>query len=149
MSTVAFNPILMAPPNNPATIYTTLKHFKEATSILGHSYIPVCFDMGILSKALEIVWSNPIELSGIILIEGGMHLLMSVFSGMGFLYGDAGLKQLLQDSGVFAPGTNQQTMSGRDFDRGIYALKFVDEVLHSRFSLQFKQWCEQKDIILP
>ena len=108
MSTVAFNPILMAPPNNLSTIYTTLKCFEEAASILRHSWIPICLDMGILSKAFEIVWSNPVGLSGIILIEGGMHLLMSVFSRIGFLYGDAGLKHLLQDSGVFAPGTSQQ-----------------------------------------
>ena len=61
-SAVVFNPILMAPPNDPATIYTTLLKSKEAASAMGHSVIPTCFDMGLLTKVLEIVWANHIEL---------------------------------------------------------------------------------------
>jgi hypothetical protein len=54
---------------------------------------------------LEIIWSNLNDLSGIIPVEGGMHFLMFVFSAIGFLCDDAGLKQLLQDSDVFTTGT--------------------------------------------
>lgn len=149
VSTVVFNPILMAPPNDYATIYTTLLRFKEAASFLGHSVIPVCFDMGLLTKALEIVWANQSDLSGVIPVEGGMHLLMSVFSGIGFLYGDAGLRQLLQESGVFAAGTTQQILSGKDFDRATYAMKLVDEVLTSQFLKNFSMWCEEKGVLMP
>ena len=85
VSTVAFNPILMASPSDPDMIYTTLIHFKEVASSLGHSCIPVCFDMGILTKVLEILWSNPNDLAGVIPTETGMHFFMSVFSGIGFL----------------------------------------------------------------
>ena len=45
-----------------------------------------------------------------------MHLLMSVFAGIGFLYGDAGLVRLLYESDVFAPGTARHILSGKDFD---------------------------------
>jgi hypothetical protein len=31
-----------------------------------------------------------------------MHLLMSVFTGIGFLYGETGLKYLLKDAGTYA-----------------------------------------------
>ena len=149
VSNITFNPIIMAPPNDPATVYTTLLRFKEAASALGHSVVPACFDMGLLTKALEIVWSHQNELSGVIPIEGGMHFLMSVFSGIGFLYGDAGLRQLLQDSGVFAVGTTQQILAGRDFDRAVYSLKLTDEVLNSRFLMNFQKWCEEKGIVIP
>ena len=53
VSNVAFNPIIMAPPNDHNTIYTTMKRMKEVSSILGQSHMPVIFDMGLLTRALE------------------------------------------------------------------------------------------------
>ena len=76
-------------------------------------------------------------------IDGDMHLLMAVFAGIGQLYGDAGLLQLLHESGVYAPGTAQYILSGKDFDRAVRSLKIVDEVLEQRFMHQFHIWCEQ------
>ena len=46
-----------------------------------------------------------------------MHLLMCVFTVIGFLYGDAGLRELLFESDVFALGSTQQFLTGKDFDR--------------------------------
>ena len=47
---------------------------------LGQSHCLTFFDMGLLTKALDLVWANSEELNGIILLEGGMHLLMSLFA---------------------------------------------------------------------
>ena len=84
-STVAFNPILMASPSDHATIYTTPMRAKEAINQLGYSYAPIIFDMGLLTKALEITQSCPQELEGVIPIEGGMHMLMSTFATIGHI----------------------------------------------------------------
>ena len=70
-----------------------------------------------------------------------MHLLMSLFSGIGFLYADAGLKSLLHESGVFAAGTVQQMLSGKDFDRALLGFKLVEEVFYTRFLKHFHAWC--------
>jgi hypothetical protein len=149
VSTVAFNPILMAPPTDASTVYTTLKRAKEAINSLGQHYVPVFFDMGLLTKAYEITWANPDDLEGVIPCEGGMHLLMSVFSAIGYLYGDAGLKQLLHESGVYAAGTVECMFSGKDFDRALRGLRLVDEVLNRRFLLHFKQWCRMNNHDIP
>ena len=141
-SVVSFNPIIMANPTDPATIFTTLKRAKESMKNLGQNYAPVFFDIGLLSMALEIAWANPQELAGVIPCEGGMHLLMSVFSAIGHLYGDAGLNQLLHESGVFAAGTVQQMLSGKDLDRALYAMKLLDEALNIHFFAQFQSWCD-------
>ena len=144
VTNVAFNPIIMAPPNDHNTIYTTMKRMKEVSSILGQTHTPVIFDMGILIKALEIKWSAKDDFAGVILLEGGMHFLMSVFAGIGHLYGDAGLRQLLCDSDVYAAGSIQQILCGKDFDRALMAYKLVDETLHRRFFCQFREWTKQK-----
>ena len=86
--------------------------------------------MAIFTKALEIKWSRDQELNEVIPFEGGMHFLMSVFSGIGSLYGDAGLQNLLCDSDVYATGSVQQIISGKDFDRAVMAYKLVEETLY-------------------
>ena len=68
----------MAPPSYFSTIYSTILRAKECINALGHEYLPIFFDMGILTKALEITWFKPRELSGVIPCEGGEHLLMYV-----------------------------------------------------------------------
>lgn len=116
---VVFNPIIMAPPTELNTVYTTLKRTKEQVNALGQSVCPIVFDMGLLSKALEVVWARPDELQGVIPIEGGMHFLMGVFGGIWCIYGDAGLKHLLVESDVFAKNTADHILSGKDFDRAL------------------------------
>lgn len=73
-----------------------------------------------------------------------MHLLMSVFAGIGHIYGDAGLKQL-SESDVYAAGTVQMILSGKDFDRALMAFRLVDEVLHDRLLKQFSERCIEND----
>ena len=68
----------------------------------------VYFDMGLLTKALGTTLAQQEELQGVIPCERGMHLLMCVFAVIGHLYGDAGLRELMFDSDVFALGSVQQ-----------------------------------------
>ena len=138
-ATVLFNPIVMASPTDFSTVYTTLKRTKEQMNALGQSVCPICFDMGLLSKALEIVWANKSELDGVVSLEGGMHFLMACFSGIGFLYGEIGLKELLYESDVFAKGTADHILSGKDFDRASRAVLMVDEVLHRQLFENFQK----------
>ena len=60
--------------------------------------------MGLLTKVLEVTWACPNDLNGVIHCEGGMHFLMSIFAGIGQMYGDAGLRHVLHESGVFYNG---------------------------------------------
>lgn len=146
---VAFNPIIMAPPNDFSTVYTVLKRTKEQMNALGQTICPIVFDMGLLSKALEIVWANPREFEGVYPLEGGMHFLMSVFGGIGHLYGDAGLLQLLVESDVFARLTAEHILSGKDYDRALRGLIMVDEVMNRRFFVQFFKWAEANSVAIP
>jgi hypothetical protein len=108
VSNISFNPIIMASPTDHQTIYTTMKRLKESMENLGQTHVPIVFDMGLMTKALEITWAFPKELAGVVLCEGGMHL--STISAIGHLYGDVGLNQLLHESGVFAEGSVQNIL---------------------------------------
>jgi len=71
-----------------------------------------------------------------------LNLVMATMAGIGNLYGDAGLVHMLYESGVYAERTAHNLMSGKDFDRGMSALKLVDEVLNFQFLKNFNAWCE-------
>ena len=139
----------MAPPTDYSTVYTTLKRVKECVNALDQTHTPVYFDMDLLTKALEITWAKPVDLQGVISCEGGMHFLMEVFAGIGYLYGDAGLKELLFECDVFAVGSVQQILSGKDFDKAMRAFKLIDEALTTRFFIQFKRWCSSNNKTIP
>lgn len=62
---------------------------------------------------------------------------MSVFSAVGYLYGDAGLKDLFHKSGVFAARTVNMMLAGKDFDKAMYGLKLVDEACTLDFISSF------------
>ena len=149
VSNVVYNPILMAPPSDQNTIYTILKRAKEEVNGLGFDSTPVYFDMSLLTKALEICWSRPNELAGVVPCDGGMHFVMAVIAGIGHLFSDAGLKNLLCESGAFAAGTVRHMLSGKEYERAIKGLLMVDEALCDRLLCNFEQWCEEKNKVIP
>ena len=69
VSTIAYNPILMAPPTDYSTVYTTLMRNKAIVNSLGQDHFPIVFDMGFLTKAMRICWTRPDELNGVIPME--------------------------------------------------------------------------------
>ena len=69
----------MAAPSCLSTVYTTIARFKKAVNELGQDYVPICFDMGLLTKAFDIVWADPSQLHIVTLMEGGMPCLSQSF----------------------------------------------------------------------
>ncbi len=60
---------------------------------------------------------------------------------IGFLHGEAGICVMLHELTVFATGSVQQILLGKDF--GFYALKVVEEALISQLMVNFTKWCEK------
>ena len=83
--------------------------------------------MGLLTKASGITWAKSVELQGVIPYEGDMHLLMCVFAATIYLYGDAGLRELMFESDAFVKVGVQQILTGKDFERALMGFKLVDE----------------------
>lgn len=146
---IIFNPIILAPPTDLNTVYTTLVRTKEQMQALGQSVCPIVFDMGLLTKALEITWANPTEFEGVLPMEGGMHFMMSVFGAIGHIYDDAGLKQLMVECDVFARLTADHILSDKDFDRALRAIIMIDEVLNNRFLFQLSACAERNSKLIP
>ena len=50
--------------------------------------------MDILTKALEITWAKPMYMQYIFPFGGGVHLLTAGPASIGYLHGEAGLREL-------------------------------------------------------
>ena len=72
-----------------------------------------------------------------------------MFGGIGYIYGDAGIKDMMVESDVFAKLTAEHILSGKDFDRALRAILMIDEVLNRRFLLQFDKWAEKNSNQIP
>jgi hypothetical protein len=51
---------------------------------------------------------------------------MSNVTGIGYIFGNAGHRQLLTESGFYAPAIVTIILTGKDFNRGLTTLKLVD-----------------------
>jgi len=74
-----------------------------------------------------------------------MHLLMYVCAGIRYLLEDAGLRHLLLEPGVYAAGTVNNILAGKNFDRAMTTFKMIDEALNSRLLIKVEVWCIGND----
>ncbi len=123
-------PMNLASPGAYTIMCTTIKHGIEATNVLGFKNTPFTFDMGLLKDALEISWTRHDEFSDIVL---------------GYLFADAGLINLLHESGVFAARTVQHMLRGKEYDKSLKDLIMADEALTRHLYSKFKSWCALKE----
>jgi hypothetical protein len=71
---------------------------------------------------------------------------MSCFvASIGKLWDDGGLKDLLIESRVYAAGTVEQMMTGKQFNRAARALTLAYEALSSLWLSAFFEWCRDND----
>ncbi|CAG2218923.1 unnamed protein product [Mytilus edulis] len=84
---------------------------------MGQSYSIQTFDQQLYAIAKQVEWAMPETFKTHIIRLGGFHTLSCFIASIGKLWGDGGLKDLLIDSSVYAAGTVDQMMCGKQFNR--------------------------------
>ena len=67
---------------------------QTCINVLVQIYTSAYFDMGLLIKALETTWAEPMYMQCIFPCKGGKHLLIAGFASIRYLHGEAGLREL-------------------------------------------------------
>ena len=75
--------------------------------------------------------------------------MISLFGGIGYIYGDAGLKDIMAESNILAKFKAERVLSGKDFDKARRAILMIDEVLNRRFLLQSVSWANKLSNQIP
>ena len=72
---------------------------------------------------------------------GGFHAVCCFISAIGKLWGDGGLKDLLADSGVYAEGSVDLMLAGKQFHRAIMGIPLAYEAFNHLLLCSFLKWC--------
>jgi hypothetical protein len=141
---VAYAPIIDAKPADMATVYTTMLRCKEMSKGLGQQYSIQTMDQQLYAVAQQVKWHRADEFSSHILCLGGFHTLCCFIASIGKLWGDAGLRDLLVESDVYAALTADQMLAGKQFQRGLRGLTLAYEALLEMWISAFFKWCQQE-----
>ena len=90
----------------------------------------VCvFDQAIYSKAIEIKWKEKKKFNNVVLMMGMFHMLMMYMHILSKRFSDAGLRDILIQSGTIAEGSVDKALCGKMYNRGVRVYKMVYEAI--------------------
>ena len=122
-SSVGYCPVIEASPTELDTVYTLIKRSVAMGKKLGQDDIIIVMDQAIYDKAQQIVLQKNKEFENIVLRMGSFHVIWTFFAVLGKRYADAGLADILIESGVGAYGSMNGILEGRHYNRAIRAHK--------------------------
>ena len=96
---------------------------------LNQQHTIITLDQAVYCKALEIRWKHSDKFSNAVLRLGAFHICNTFLAVLGKRFGEAGLQDLLVESGVVAAGSVQAVLDGRHYNHGMCAHKLVWEAL--------------------
>ncbi len=141
-STIGYCQTIDASPTEVSTVYTLLKRSLIMANELHQFDCPVVCDLAIFSKMMQIIWQRPDEFSRIIPRMGSFHIIGSFLSVIGKRYGDAGLADILTESGVLAAGSVAGVIQGKHYNRAVRMHKLTFEALERLRWSEFGSWLE-------
>jgi hypothetical protein len=146
---VTYKPIIDAPPTDLSTVYTTMKQCQEMCASLGQPYSVQTMDQQLYALAQQIKWNKHIEFQSHFPRLGGFHKLCTFIAAIGQIWGDAGLRDILVDSNVFAANTADQMLLGKQFHRAVRGLTLTYEALMTLLISRFQQWTDEHKHQVP
>ena len=87
------------------------------------------FDQAIYSKAIEIKWKEKQKFGNIVLMMGMFHMLMMYMYILSKRFSDAGIRDILIQSGKIAEGSVDKALCGKMYNRGVRAYKMGYEAI--------------------
>ena len=121
-------------------VFSILKKTLEISESLSLEHIVFVCDQALYSKVQEIRWREEGDfLNKIVVRLGEFHTCMSFLSIIGKRFSDAGLKDVMVDSGIIAEGSLSGVLSGHHYNRSVRSHKLICDAF---LRLQFESYLE-------
>lgn len=146
-STIGYLPVIPESPTEMVTVNELLRRSCLIAARLGQSHAIITVDQPIYAKAQEIVWKHQEDYKQVVLRMGAFHVSCAFLAAIGKRFGDAGLQDLLVESGVIGPSAVDGVLSGKQYNRGLRAHKLLFEAFQRlKFdAMEATITCEQDD----
>lgn len=140
VTVVQFAPAINAKPTDLNTVYTTLKKGQDLAKECGQTYHIHTFDQQLYAIAQLIKFNIPQEFNKLVIRLGGFHTACTFISCIGKIWGDAGLRDILVESDVYAGKTVDSMLEGKQFYRAVRGLTLCYEALITLLFENCFQW---------
>ena len=124
---ISYCQVIEASPTELSTVYTVLQRSLQIADQLGQHDVIIVFDQAIYAKALEVLWQNKDQFQRLVVRLGSFHTICAFLAAIGKRFGDAGLADVLMESGIVASGSVAGVIEGRHYNRAVRTHK-VDTV---------------------
>ena len=113
---IGYCQVIEASPTELPTVYTVLQRSLQIADQLGQHDVIIVFDQAIYAKALEVLWQNKDQFQRLVIRIGSFH---TILAAIGKRFGDAGLADVLMESGIVASGSVAGVIEGRHYNRAV------------------------------
>ena len=144
---VGYLPVIPASPTELSTVYVLLKRSLATADELEQHDVVITLDQAIYAKAQEIICKHPDEFSRVVLRLGSFHIVGTLLAVIGQRFSDAGLHDLLLESGLVGPSAVTAVLKGKHYNRGVRCHKVVLEALLRLLWLSFEAWLNEQSLL--
>ena len=141
---IGYLPTVNAPATNMSTVHEVLDRAVKIKDALDIEELVCVFDQALYSKAAEIKWKHPDEFNAVILRMGAFHTICNLLAIIGKRFKDAGLRDIVVESGIIAEGSIDRVMEGRKYNRGVRLHKLIYEALLRLMWKGFFVWFKER-----
>ncbi|CAC5376851.1 unnamed protein product [Mytilus coruscus] len=144
-NSIVYLQVIDASPTDLNTVTTVLQRSVSIADKLGQRDVVIVFDQAIYAKPLEIIWQKPVEFECEVLRMGAFHTACAFMAVIGKRFGDAGLGDLLLESGVIGSGSLTGVFEGKHYNRALRLHKIVFESFERLRWEAFGSWLNSND----
>lgn len=116
---IGYCQVIEASPTELPIVYTVLQRSLQMADQLGQRDVIVVLDQAIYAKALEVLWQNKDQFQRLVVRIGSFHTICAFLAAIGKRFGDAGLADVLMESGVVGSGSVTGVIEGRHYNRAV------------------------------
>ncbi|XP_065185756.1 uncharacterized protein LOC135816485 [Sycon ciliatum] len=142
-SRIGYCPVMNASPTESSTVYALLTKCLRRCQNSDLSFTLIVFDQAIYAKAVDIVTQRGEEFAPIVLRLGAFHIACTFLAIIGKRFRDAGLLDLLVESGVAGTASASSALDGRHYNRGMRFHKIASEALER---LRWKEFVDASNL---
>ena len=127
LTTIDYYPMI----NEPITEYKVVKEILDrcarATEEVGQKYTVITFDLGVIMKAMPIIWNKPNGYRGHIILIGAFHTIMNYLNMIGHKMAGSGDSEIIIEANLVTTGCLKGVLSGKSYAKSLRCLKVVSE----------------------
>ena len=146
-SVVGYLPVPASSPTELSTVFMLLQRSIAVADQLQQSDVVVVLDQAVYAKAAEIIWKHHNIFSRVVLRMGGFHIAMIFLAVIGKRFGDAGLQDVLIESGIVGSNAVSGVLSGKHYNRALRCHKAMVEALLRMQWRAFECWLALEDVV--